>query len=136
MVKLEYVVEEGYHGRIIELRQEVLDFALKMEKGLKEFEEENRNGWGKRNINPYESPEINQKTVLRLFNLECKHKKEFKAGEIGYKERLEGKMDFRWQDCKECVCAYIPYLVAENILRDVCFAVWHAEINTPKTPEG
>lgn len=43
MTKLEYVVEEGYHGRIIELRQEVLDFALEMEQVLKE--NDHKTGW-------------------------------------------------------------------------------------------
>jgi len=78
----------------------------------------------KRDTNPYEVPEMKEKTILRIFKSECKHQKEFKLGEY--------KSNFEWGDCKECVCAFIPYLVENNILRDVCFVVWHSEINRIK----
>lgn len=43
MAKLEYVVQEGYHGIVIELRQEVIDFALEMESILKD--NDHKTGW-------------------------------------------------------------------------------------------
>ena len=43
MPKLEYITQEGYHGRIIELRQEIIDFALEMEQVLKD--NDHKTGW-------------------------------------------------------------------------------------------
>ncbi len=49
MVKLEYIVEEGYHGKIIEIRQEVLNFALEMERVLKDNDD--KDGWDDMEVN-------------------------------------------------------------------------------------
>lgn len=79
----------------------------------------------KRDTSPYEVPKIKIGTIRHLFKSECKHQKEFKLGDY--------ETPFEWGNCKECVCAFIPYLVGDNnILRDICFAMWHAEINKIK----
>ncbi len=76
-------------------------------------------------------PELKAISVKRLFELECKHIAEFKKGEVGYQEKMEGQKDFPWADCVECICAYIPFKVPFDgnsegyIFRDVCFANWH-----------
>ena len=74
----------------------------------------------RRDVNPYEVPKTKKTTILRIFKLECKHQKEFELGEY--------KAQFNWGGCKECVCGFIPFIVGENVLRDVCFAIWHNEI--------
>lgn len=74
----------------------------------------------RRNVNPYEVPEIKEKTIRQIFKKECKHQKEFTFGEYD--------TPFKWGECKECVCAYIPFIVGDNILRDICFAMWHDEM--------
>ncbi len=74
----------------------------------------------KRDINPYEAPEIKEKTIRQIFKSECKHQKEFKLGDY--------KAPFNWGKCKECICAYIPFIVSDHFLRDVCFAMWHDEM--------
>lgn len=75
------------------------------------------------------SPEVKAKSVKRIFELECKHIAEFNKGEISYQEQQDGKKDFRWSDCTECICAFIPFRVPYGdhgyIFRDVCFANWH-----------
>lgn len=114
-------ITENYELKRKNISPKVAILALEMEKILSESESMGR---GKRDINPYAAPEMKEKTILRLFKLECKHQKEYENG-----ERVS---PFKWQDCKDCICAFIPYLVGDNILRDVCFAVWHSEINRPK----
>lgn len=80
-------------------------------------------------------PELKAISVKRIFELECKHMVEFKKGEIGYQEKMEGKKDFPWADCVECICAFIPFKVPYGgnsegyIFRDVCFANWHDYMN-------
>jgi len=61
-------------------------------------------------------PDINENTIKMIFELECKHKKD------------RNNIDFKWQDCIECICAVIPFKVPHSdsyILRDICFAMWH-----------